>query len=348
LYPHLEKKGVSEMKRIATALALALVAVLSFPSTAMAGGMLEGKVVFGQDFTLASGETLYGDLLVLGGNARLEPESHITGDVALLGGNVQSSGEIDGDIVLLGGNLDLRAQAVVHGDVMLLGGNIQQEEGALIEGETVSWSDYNIPFDFHWGDLRVLPIRFGLFSAPVKILLYFFRSFMMAALAVLVVMFWPEPTKRVGQATVGQALISAGIGLLTVIVAPLVLLVLVITIIGIPVAAIVTLALIVAAIYGWIGLGLEVGRRLAEVSKWDLHPAAAAGLGTFIFSLVVNGIGFIPCVGWLAPFIVVLLSIGAVILTRFGTQAYSLKKTTPSKPEVIEAEAAAIEETEDK
>ncbi len=336
------------MKRIAVVLALVLVAVLSFPSTAMAGGMLEGKVILGQDYTLASGETLSGDLLVLGGNVRLEPESRVTGDVAVFGGNVNSNGEIDGSIILLGGNVDLLSQAVVHGDVLLLGGNLQQEEGALIEGKAVSESDYNIPFDFQWEDFQVMPFRFWFDSAPVKVLLYFFRAFIMAALAVLVVMFWPEPAKRVGQATIGQALIAGGMGLLTVIVAPVVLFFLLITIIGIPVALLLILALIIATVFGWIGLGLEVGRRFAEIFKWDLHPPVAAGLGTFVLSLVVNGIGFILCVGWFAPFIVVLLSIGAVILTRFGTQTYSFKQATPSKPEVIDAEPTPTGESQDK
>lgn len=334
------------MKRIMVATALALTLVLSFPTTAMAGGMLEGKVILGQNFTLASGETLYGDLLVLGGNVRLEPESRITGDVAVLGGNVDSSGEIDGDIVLLGGNVDLRAQALVRGDIFILGGNIRQEEGAVIEGRALSGNEFDVPFDLRWGAFRVVPIRFWSNFAQLKPLMYLFRSLMMGALAVLVVMFWPEPSKRVGQAATGQALIAGGMGLLTLLIAPAILFFLAITVVLIPIALLFVLALAIGVVFGWSAIGLEVGQRLALVLKWDLHPAAAGGLGTFLFSLVIGGIGFIPCFGWLAPLVVILLSIGAVILTRFGTQSYNFKATSPSGTEVIDMGATSAEETQ--
>ncbi len=56
--------------------------------------------------------------------------------------------------------------------------------------------------------------------------------------------------------------------------------------------------------------------------RWSLDPAAAAGVGTFVVSLVANGIGFIPCIGWLAPLFVSAVALGAVLLTRFGKQGY--------------------------
>ncbi|MDP3184842.1 MAG: hypothetical protein Q8M58_06190, partial [Anaerolineales bacterium] len=57
------------------------------------------------------------------------------------------------------------------------------------------------------------------------------------------------------------------------------------------------------------------------------HPSLAAGLGTFLLALVANIIGLIACVGWLAPFLVTMLGIGGVIMTRFGARAAELPAT---------------------
>ena len=316
------------MKRIFAVLSLVLLVAFAFPSTVMAGGLYDGKVIFGTDFTLESGETLDGELLVFGGNVTLEPDSRVTGDVVLFGGNVTSDGEIEGNLAVLGGNVILKSQAVVQGDVILLGGNIQKQEGARVLGQEVSERSFDIPFDFHWVGPDFYWPSFGPASLAGQGLWFLFRCFMLAALAMLVVLFLPEPTKRVAAAVVEQPVMAGGLGLLTAILTPIVLVLLVIFIITIPIAVLLVFAVIVAVIFGWIAIGLEVGYRLADIFKWDLHPAAAAGLGTFLFSVVVLGIGFVPCVGWTAQVIVSFLATGAILLTRFGSQSYSFKSAT--------------------
>jgi cytoskeletal protein CcmA (bactofilin family) len=319
------------MKRIFAVLSLVLLAAFAFPSTVMAGGLYDGKVIFGTDFTLESGETLDGELLVFGGSVTMEPESRVTGDVVLFGGNVTSDGEIEGNLAVLGGNVILKSQAVVQGDVILLGGNVQKQEGAQILGQEVSETSFDIPFDFHWVGPDIRWPSLSPASLAGQGLWFLFRCFMLAALAMLVILFLPEPTKRVAAAVVEQPLMAGGLGLLTAILTPIVLILLVVFIITIPLAILLVFAVIVAVLFGWIAIGLEVGHRLADIFKWDLHPAAAAGLGTFLFSVVVLGIGFVPCVGWTAQVIVSFLATGAILLTRFGSLSYSFKSaSTPT------------------
>lgn len=335
------------MKRIMVVLSFVLLAVFAFPTTAMAGGLYDGKVVLGENFILESGETLDGDLLVFGGNVTLEIESRVTGDVVIFGGNLTSGGEVGGDLAVLGGHVQLNSQAVVKGDVISLGGDIQKHEGVQILGQEVTERSFNFPFDFEWPGPDFHWVGFGPASAATQGLWFLFRCFLLAALAVLVVMFWSEPTKRVAATTIEQPLLAGGLGLLTAIIAPFVLLLMVIFIITIPLALIVALVLVVAVIFGWIGIGLEVGQRMGEVFKWDLHPAAAAGLGTFLFSVVVLGIGFIPCVGWIAPAVVSFLAMGAIILTRFGSQSYNFKSKTAVSDELEVVETPEIEEKDE-
>jgi hypothetical protein len=143
-----------------------------------------------------------------------------------------------------------------------------------------------------------------------------------AGLAVLVVIFWPKPIQRASHAIAEAPWSAAGVGVLTGIVAPVLLFVLAITICLIPLAILGLLLLIAAIVVGWIAVGYEIGLRLARAFKWSLEPAPAAGLGTLLVWAVANGIAFIPCVGWLAPLIVGTIGLGGVLLTRFGRKDY--------------------------
>jgi hypothetical protein len=119
------------------------------------------------------------------------------------------------------------------------------------------------------------------------------------------------------------------------------LIVLAITIILSPVSLLAAVLLVVAGVFGWIAIGKEVGDRLAKAFKWDLHPAASAGLGTLSLSLVVGGIGLIPCLGWMVAFVVVAIALGAVLLTRFGSREYA-PATAPAPAPAPVAIAPAV------
>lgn len=328
------------MKRLLAVTTIVLVAVMAFPTTALAGGMLDGRVVFGGSFTLEQGETLDGDLLVMGGNVTLEVDSRVMGDVVVLGGNVSSDGTIDGSVTIVGGNVRLKSNALVRGDVYTVGGSLSRSPGARIEGQQFSETDFAFPFDFDFSAPNVRSFRFDGPNLLSRAVWYIFRIFLLGALAVLLVMFAEEPTRRVVVSTLDQPILSGGVGLLSAIVLPMLIVFLSITILLIPVALLIILLCVLAITFGWIALGLEVGERLSEMMKWELHPAVQAGLGTFLFSAVVLGIGMIPCVGWIVPFIAGLLGLGGVILSRFGTVVY--QSSTSVKP--VEQPVAEIEE----
>ena len=106
-----------------------------------------------------------------------------------------------------------------------------------------------------------------------------------------------------------------------------------ITIIGLPLSFLTVVALIVAVVFGWVAIGVEVGRRMVEAFEWEMHPAAAAGIGTLAVGFVIGGIGLkIPCIGWLAPLLVGSAGLGAVILTRFGSREYQTASATAELP----------------
>jgi hypothetical protein len=125
---------------------------------------------------------------------------------------------------------------------------------------------------------------------------------------------------------------SGGIGLLTVLVAPLAVAILSITIILIPVAFIGVLLLLFAWLFGIIALGQEVGERFTHSINQSWAPVVTTGFGTFLLMLVGGYIGLIPCVGWLAPALLGLLGIGAVAVTWFGSRSAPVTIIPASNP----------------
>jgi hypothetical protein len=309
----------------------ALLVLLLVPSqTALAKGASNGQVVFGGTYTLKSGEALDGDLVILGGSATVEEDATVNGDVVLVGGSLRIDGEINGDIVLVGGFVNLGEKSLVSGDMVTVGGSVNRAEGARVEGQTINGVPgpvFNIPA------LPSTPPKPQAFTAPKvnvnfnafgRLFWMFFRSVAVAALAMLLVMFLEVQTRRVAQAITDQPLIAGGIGLLTIVLAPLVLLLLVITLILIPVAALVAFALALAWLFGVIALGIEVGRRFTQMIGQEWAAVLAAGFGTFLLMISGEAISMVPCIGWLAPFLVAVVGVGGVVMTLFGTRPYPI------------------------
>jgi hypothetical protein len=301
-----------------------MVLVLALPLPAFAQGSQDGRVIFGGNFTLKIGETMNGDLAVFGGSVVLEEGSVLDGSLIVMGGNAVVAGQVTNDVATLGGNIDLLDAASVGGDIFSLGGNVDVSDLADVQGNFIEEDGFDIPMVPRVGPIQAPSApRFSLDFSPLLAILWFgFRTLLLAALAVLIVMFWPHAAERTSAAVVSNPLATGGLGVLTFLVSPLILIFMAITILLIPVSLIGIIVLIVAAVYGWIAVGLEVGERLAKALSWELHPAASAGIGTLLLTFVVGGIGMIPCIGWIAPFLVASMGLGGVILTRFGSQDY--------------------------
>jgi hypothetical protein len=329
------------MKKIFAIAAIMALAVLAVPLSAEAsGGPLDGRIVLGSDYTLESGDILEGDLLVFGGNVTIEKDAVVEGSIFVLGGNTSISGEVQGDMAVLGGNVDLERPSVIRGDLFTLGGNLDRHTGSTVEGNITS--DFGLKIDapvpgFPQGiqiPSRIVNVSISPFARVGWLL---FRTIVIAALAVLVVMFWPTGAQRAAEVIASQPILTGGIGLLTLVVSPILILLLLITIILIPLGLLVPLLIVVAALFGWTALGLEVGKRLASAANWGLHDAAAAGIGTLLLSLVVGAFALLPCcISWPVQVVAISLGLGAVVLTRFGTQSYGLPAAPaapPAKPE---------------
>jgi hypothetical protein len=148
-----------------------------------------------------------------------------------------------------------------------------------------------------------------------------------AAVAGLVALIWPQQIAQVGKAAIEAPGPSFGVGLLTVVAAVALVIALAITICLSPAAALLALALGAAGLFGWACIGALIGERLLRAFKArEVAPLWAAGLGTLVITLISGGLSIAFCLaplGWLITFIAGCLGLGAVALTRFGTLPYT-------------------------
>jgi hypothetical protein len=273
------------------------------------------KFVMGGTYRLNEGETIDGNLSVFGGAVTLEKNSTINGNVVLIGGTINAAGTINGGINGLGGSITLTDTAVVQGDVATVGAAVNKSNKAEIQGKIVSQSEGGVQLP----DVPrfVAPALLKPFGDALGGLL---RALVIGVLAVLVTLFMPRNTARIGDAIVDGPFTAGAIGLLTIVLFPFVVIILAITIIGIPLSAISVVIFGLGLILGWIAIGLEMGNRIATLFKSDWAPAVSAGVGTLVLSLLAALFGAIPCVGWVVPTVIVLMATGGVVITIFGTR----------------------------
>ncbi len=314
---------------------LLLLALLLLPTGsvyAQGPGPGNGRVMFGTNITIESGEPFEGDLVLFGGNVTVEEDAQLNGDLVVIGGNIISDGLLDGDVVVVGGQVKLQKTAVVSGDVVLVGGQIERAEGAEIMGEIVNnvAPQIDIPNGRVPPDVPAVPEVPGIPDIPSvpsvvnvdfnplwEFGRVFSTSLLMAILGMLAVLFFQDRLDKVSHAVITQPLMVGSIGLLSFIIG-----------IALFLTVIPVVALVFAWLFGVIAIGLEVGERLAKALRQEWAMVVNAGLGTFLLMFVVGSIQavnnfswIVGCFTWVIPVVIGLLAIGAVVVTRFGAQA---------------------------
>jgi len=286
---------------------------------AMAQGFDGDRVVLGENYTLRSGEVLDGNLAVLGGTAHIEADAMVRGDVTVAGGVLTVDGRITGNVSLMGGSVHLNETALVEGDLASFAGSVDRAPGAEVRGDFFS----GLRTPSRLAPAPILPDIPGSETTPRDWLSRFVAwqlgtigsILLLGLLGIVLVLVAPRAVGRVATATAIQPALTFVVGLLTLVVGALAGAIL---LIACGLGLLVWLALLAAGILGWIGVGLWFGQRILGALR--LHTASATGevlAGVAAITLLAR----LPwCFGWLAWLIFVSWGLGAVVVTRFGTQ----------------------------
>lgn len=304
-------------------------AVLALVAVVLGAPDLSGFSFHGT-FTLGGGEQREGDQVIFANNAHLRPGSAIDGSATLIANHVEVEGHISGDLVVIANEFMLADTAQVTGDLSVCAKTFDQATGARIDGSLkreCSEGDrvtVNSAVDSGASGWRgSFLFRFGSFLTGT---LFF------GGLAALATAIFPQRLGRIAVSIRRSPGLMGGIGCLTIVVAVglsvvyALSLLLILPVILLPFAILGWLALALLAVIGWFALASIAGdtvlRRLGMAERTPLVVAAVGGIALGLF---VNVWSLFWITGWIGALVSVILGsvgLGAVMLTRFGSQPY--------------------------
>jgi hypothetical protein len=233
-------------------------------------------------------------------------------NVFVLRGQITISGTVEQNVVAIGGSIVLTRTAVVNGDVVTLGGIIVMGKGADVHGTLTEINSSNISAaisDLLSDDWEGWSWLFAIFSVVV--------FFAILILALLIVALIPKPIQVIAETiktNTFKVSLSGLLGLLLIV--PIAVL-LTISVIGIVLIPLEMILVVSAALLGFIAVSQLIGRRVLMLIK----RTGGGGIRQTFWGLITLWlIGWIPYVGWMIKVLAVVLGLGGVIMTRFGTK----------------------------
>jgi hypothetical protein len=277
-----------------------------------AAGAYSATLVLEGFHSYMSGDSLPGALVVLDGQVELGEGARVDGAVFLFGGELIINGQVTGDVSAIGGNLVIGPGAEIGGNLRAGSGKLQLSPHAQVNGRVLTGPASGVELD------DLFPER----SRREQLIRIVPLAFLMAVLSYLGATLVPRPLERVMRAATRHPVVSAAMGLLVGIVAPVFLIVMAYTLILIPVTVIGILLGILVVGFGQIALGVWAGRILERLARWRLRPPISAFLGAFTFRVILGLLALIPAAGSLLELLVAIIVLGAVTLTRFGLREF--------------------------
>lgn len=263
------------------------------------------RVGVGNPVRVASDETVAGDVVGIG--TRVEIDGVVRGDVVAVGARVKISGEVRGDLVGVGSNLEISPGARIRGEVVNIMGTLEDEGGQT--NQVV-----NISPGVHLPALGNFPLGvLGFFTLWWKLLVLALVFVVLLLHSALV----PDRVRIISDETPLRPVVAFLAGLLGYAALFVVSFFLAVTVVGLPLALLVYFAFKILQWLGFAGIFHYVGRRIGLLFGRDLSLLGAVLIGFLPFALI----RFLPfCTGWFVWFLLEIVAIGFVILTRAGTR----------------------------
>jgi len=232
-------------------------------------------------------------------------------NVISLGGQITVSGAVQSHVVALGGSIVLTRTANVGGDVVCLGGVVVLGKGAQIGGTLTEINSSNLSEAIS----DVLNDNWEGWSWVFTIIsILFFAGFLI--LGLLIVTLIPKPVNLIVEAIEGHLIqVSLWGVLVLILVVPLAVL-LTISVVGIVLVPLEMTLVVCAALLGLVSIARLIGNKMLVQFKKNKSRALQE---TFWGLLLLWIVGWIPVLGWMIKIIALVIGVGGVFATRFGT-----------------------------
>ena len=310
---HLSSAAIHSLSVPILVLLLLLFALPSPPATA-APAPIEpfgsGQVAL----RLEKGSVARHQLVAIGRDLILDGEAQA--DVAAIEGSVAISGSVTGDVVVLGGDARLAPTARIAGDVFVLGGTISAAHGARIEGRSVSYRNASVAWmTLLEGPTLGLESRSTVVVGAKLALLAAWSALLMLLFAACGRQLISTADQIRGEPFRGFA--TGLVGVLALVLTALFFSAFAGALIGVPLLVLVVLAALALKLWGMVAVFYALGDfLLTRVFKRRMRPASAATLGLLLLGLVK----FVPYLGVWTWTVATLIGVGATLATKFGSR----------------------------
>jgi hypothetical protein len=270
--------------------------VLSLLLLTTGGGVDSAELVLGGQHEATAHR---GALIVADGQVTVPAGTTVPGPIHLLGGEARILGTVEGDITHLGGRLVVDSGARVTGTLQHIGGTLEVDSGAAVTRRTA----VDVVPDDPDPVRRVLP--------PLLL------TGLLALVAARRARRRPRSLQHMGNAIAHHPVISLTVGALVTVTFLSLFVFMAFTLILIPVSLLGLAAGLVLLGYGVVALGALVAERL------PIRHDVACAAGVIVVMAAFQLLDAVPLVGSIAVGGLLLVSLGAVVLTYVGLQKFT-------------------------
>ena len=260
------------------------------------------------------------DIMKILGDIYVAENEVVNGNVISILGDIEVEGRVKGDVVSILG--DIKLNNIVEGDLVSVLGQVNRGPDAQVLGETtqVRVGDINIS-----GLSRIIPrnvrrvwfnISGGMFSI--------FRLITLFGLVLLVFALMPGKQKNMAEAVKQSLVRKLLIGLLTFLCFPVILFLFMISILGIPAVPFIIMGFFVISFLGYVSVAYLTGETIAGISDQGINIYLTLFLGVLVLWILNS----IPFLGFLFRLLILFISLGVIIDTKFGTNQPWFKTKT--------------------
>lgn len=266
----------------------------------------------GGDVVVEAGEEAR-DVHSVGGNVLLKPGAEAR-EVVAVGGNVTlEAGASARQAVAVGGDVNVGPGASVEKDAVSVGGKVQVDPSGDIGGQRVA---VTVPgFASMLGTLSDRFVERHTHSAAWSFAGLLVRYALYFGLGILLVLIFPRRVDVIAASVVSNPVKALLAGLLGLMAQPFLAILLVVTLIGIPLVLVQVLGMILAGVFGFTAVALYLGRAL-PLPLDRRTPILQLAVGMALLVVATH----LPFLGWVVWIVLVMLTFGAVLRTRFGQE----------------------------
>jgi len=276
----------------------------------IAGGQINISGQIGRNLTVGGGNieltpsgVVHGGVVSAGGNIHLA--SPVGGYAKVMAGNLIVSNKINGDLQAAVGSIRLTSKAEVTGDLTYMSAREASiAEGTKIGGTVTRHSPPSMP--------RHSARLIFAFLAGMSILMKGISFISTLILGLLSIRFIPNYHHSAVFMLRERTLACLGMGFVTVVVAPVLIMILMATIVGIPLALILSAVYVIALYWSRIFSITWVGEAFFGLFRKKASPGWAFFFGLAIYFFL----SLIPVLGWLIALFIMLFGLGTEMLTR--------------------------------